>query len=253
MLRSKENKMDYITIDKESAYPYHQQIYQSVKEAIQSKRLLPGDKLATEEEICHLFDVSRPVVRQAYNKLIEEELIERHKGKGSFVCQPKKKYTILQSLSTLTEQISMNDMHPTIKEYIREVIDCPSELFSAFNITESIKIIHLKRIYLGDNLPQFYVEAYMRCNYYDNAFNDLSKDETVQEYTKKLSNYDRLHSRRLLTAIKIPPEVCEIYKIPKNSVGFKIESFTILTNGEIADYSVTYLQGLGTRMAVNYF
>ena len=93
----------------------------------------------------------------------------------------------------------------------------------------------------------------MRCDYYDNAFNDLSKDETVQEYTKKLSNYDRLHSRRLLTAIKIPPEVCEIYKIPKNSVGFKIESFTILTNGEIADYSVTYLQGLGTRMAVNYF
>lgn len=253
MSKSKENKMEYVKIDKESSNPLHYQIYSSIKDAIQNKRLLPGDKLPTEEELCQYFNISRPVVRQAYNKLIEEEFINRHKGKGSFVLSPKTKYTILQSLHSLTEQITMNNMNPTIKEYLREIIDCPLDLLEKFNVQETFKVLHIKRIYLGDNEPQFYIDAYFPYYLYKDIIPNLKENESIRDYTKKIPSFSTLSSNRHLTAIKFTPEICEYFNINKGSVGFKIDTTSYLSDGTIVEYMTAYIKGLGTRMTVNYF
>lgn len=245
--------MEYVKIDKESSNPLHYQIYSSIKEAIQNKRLLPGDKLPTEEELCHHFNISRPVVRQAYNKLIEEEYINRHKGKGSFVLNPKTKYTILQSLNSLTEQITMNNMNPTIKEYLREIIDCPDELLEKFNEQETFKVLHIKRLYLGNDEPQFYIDAYFPYNLYKDIISNLKDNESIRDYTKYLPGFNTLSSNRHLTAIKFNTEICDRFNINKGSVGFKIDTTSYLSDGTIVEYLTTYIKGLGTRMTVNYF
>lgn len=246
-------KMEYIKIDKESSHPLHYQIYNSIKDAILSKRLLPGDKLPTEEELCQFFNISRPVVRQAYNKLIEEEFINRHKGKGSFVLNPKTKYTILQSLHSLTEQITMNNMNPTIEEYLREIIDCPTELLEKFNRHEPFKVLHIKRMYLGDNQPQFYIEAFLPYDIYKDIHAKLKDNESIREYTKKDPRLKTLSSNRHVTAIKFNPEICERFNINKGSVGFRIDTISYLIDGTIIEYMIAYIKGLGTRMTVNYF
>lgn len=245
--------MEFVKIDKESSNPLHYQIYSSIKDAILNKRLLPGDKLPTEEELCQHFNISRPVVRQAYNKLIEEEFINRHKGKGSFVLNPKTKYTILQSLNSLTEQITMNNMNPTIKEYIREIIDCPDELLEKFNEQETFKVLHIKRLYLGNDEPQFYIDAYFPYNLYKDIISNLKDNESIRDYTKYLPGFNTLSSNRHLTAIKFNTEICDRFNINKGSVGFKIDTTSYLSDGTIVEYLTTYIKGLGTRMTVNYF
>lgn len=245
--------MEYIKIDKESYHPLHFQIYSSIKDAIQNKRLLPGDKLPTEEELCQYFNISRPVVRQAYNKLIEEEYINRHKGKGSFVLNPKTKYTILQSLHSLTEQITMNNMNPTIEEYLREIIDCPLEILEKFNTTELFKVLHIKRMYLGDNQPQFYIDAFLPYDIYKDILPRLKDNESIRDYSKQMPNFNSLSSNRHVTAIKFNPEICERFNINNNSAGFRIDTISYLNDGTIVEYMTAYVKGLGTRMTVNYF
>lgn len=245
--------MDYININKTNSQPLHHQIYSSIKDAIQNKTLMPGDKLPTEDELCQCFNISRPVVRQAYNKLIEEEMIIRHKGKGTFVLNQKIKYTILENLSSLTDQIMMNNMHPTILEYLREEIMCPQEYCSFFNKQEPFKVIHLKRMYLGNNTPQIYVEAFLSLDIYKDMIEKLRFNETVRVYTKDNLNFEQLTYNRRLTAIKFPSEVCDYFNVGKNTVGFRIDSTNTLIDGTIADFTITYIKGLGTRMTLNYF
>lgn len=245
--------MEYIKIDKSSSLTLHHQIYISIKDAILNKTLLPGDKLPTEEELCEYFNISRPVVRQAYNKLIEDELINRYKGKGSFVLNPKLKYTILQNLSSLTEQISMNDMNPTIVEFTLEVIDCPKDYYKNFGKYEPFKVIHIKRLYLGNNQPQFLVDAFLSYDFYKDVINELKQDETIIDFSKKMKDYINPTLNRHLVAIKFTPEICEYFKIDTASVGFRIDSTNQLIDGTITDFSITYIKGLGTRMTLNYF
>jgi len=245
--------MEYIKLNRESNIPLHQQIFESIKDSIKNKRLIPGDKLPTEDELCKYFNISRPVIRQAYNQLIEEELIYRHKGKGSFVLAQKTKYTILQNLNSLTEQISLNDMNPTIEEYLREVIDCPSEYLEKLGFQEPAQVIHIKRMYYGDKIPQFYVELYLPLDLYFNAMDSLKKDEALKDYSKDIPGYNTLTKISHMTAIKLSPEVCESFNIKKGSVGFKIEEISQLSSGRITEFMTAYIKGIGTRMTINYF
>jgi GntR family transcriptional regulator len=51
-------------------------------------QLAPGDRLATEAELCRRFDVSRITVRQALDSLVGDGLLVRTAGRGTFVADP---------------------------------------------------------------------------------------------------------------------------------------------------------------------
>lgn len=60
-------------------------LYGQILEQIASGALQPGDKLPSENELCRLFNVSRPVVRQALVRLQADGLVRTRKGLGTMV------------------------------------------------------------------------------------------------------------------------------------------------------------------------
>ena len=49
-----------------------------------------GEQLPSENELCDLFGISRPVVRKALERLRDDDLIDSRRGSGSFVKRRKK-------------------------------------------------------------------------------------------------------------------------------------------------------------------
>ena len=82
--------MEYIKIDKALQIPIHLQLANSIRLAIQNGYLQTNSKLPTEEELEVKFNLSRPVIRQAYKQLIDDGLIYRLKAKGTFVLPEQK-------------------------------------------------------------------------------------------------------------------------------------------------------------------
>jgi GntR family transcriptional repressor for pyruvate dehydrogenase complex len=58
-----------------------------IKELIRKEKLKPGNKLPNEMQLAELFGVSRPTVREAAKSLVSQNIIEIHRGKGTFVSQ----------------------------------------------------------------------------------------------------------------------------------------------------------------------
>ena len=77
--------MYHIQLNKLLKRPMYQQIVDSLRKSISTGQLQFGDRLPTEKEVCELLDLSVIVVKQAYDVLVAEKLIERIKGKGTFV------------------------------------------------------------------------------------------------------------------------------------------------------------------------
>ena len=77
--------MYHIQLNKLLKRPMYLQIVESLRKSISTGQLQFGDRLPTEKEVCELLDLSVIVVKQAYDMLVAEKLIERIKGKGTFV------------------------------------------------------------------------------------------------------------------------------------------------------------------------
>jgi GntR family transcriptional regulator, arabinose operon transcriptional repressor len=61
------------------------QMADHLRKQIESRALLPGERLAAEPELAEQFGLSRGTVRQALTLLVEEGLLKRVQGKGTFI------------------------------------------------------------------------------------------------------------------------------------------------------------------------
>jgi GntR family transcriptional repressor for pyruvate dehydrogenase complex len=66
-----------------------QKIERKVEEAIREKKLLPGQKLPSEKELCAQFAVSRTALREALRRLSARGLIDIRKGSGIYITELK--------------------------------------------------------------------------------------------------------------------------------------------------------------------
>lgn len=58
-----------------------------IRQLIQVRKLVPGDRLPSERDLCAKFSVSRPVVREALSRLNSEGLVLIKRGVGVYVSE----------------------------------------------------------------------------------------------------------------------------------------------------------------------
>lgn len=76
-------------------------VKQKVKEWITEGKVLPGEKIHSENELVKLFEVSRHTVRQAVGDLVHEGWLYREQGAGTFVSQRRKKIQAQQAKTSV--------------------------------------------------------------------------------------------------------------------------------------------------------
>ena len=76
-------------LDTNNAVPLYEQLRVALRERLDSGVLDPGERLPSEAELCRKYGVSRITVRRAVDELVEEGILERRQGKGTFVA-PKR-------------------------------------------------------------------------------------------------------------------------------------------------------------------
>lgn len=142
--------MNFISLDKQSKSPLYQQLIDSFQQAINQYTLLPDQRLPSEEVLCQTFNISRSVVKIAYQKLETDGYIYRNPKGGSYVCSQTRYQKILEHapflLEALTEsgfeweyKINLNEIqnttrHLKITYFIEGIPMCVSDLEIPFDI-----------------------------------------------------------------------------------------------------------------------
>jgi GntR family transcriptional regulator len=90
-----------LAVHRGSFVPLHRQIHDLVRQEIVTGRLAPGSRLPSEGGLAERWGVSLAPVRQALMHLAAEGYLDRHRGRGTFVRQPKfeEKISILSSFT----------------------------------------------------------------------------------------------------------------------------------------------------------
>lgn len=75
-----------ITLDGDATLPLHRQLYEELRRAILTGRLLPRQRIPSTRELAKSLGISRTTVTQSYEQLLSEGYLETFVGSGTFVC-----------------------------------------------------------------------------------------------------------------------------------------------------------------------
>lgn len=144
--------LPYSSVDPHSPIPLYHQIHLDLRQMIQRGMIIPGGMLPPEMEICQAYNVGRQTVRQAIARLVDEDLVERFAGRGTFV---RKQPSHIQFFLDRSFSQQMREMgrvpHSRVLSIQSETVD--TNLTPALHAYNSAPCITLERLRLGDDEP----------------------------------------------------------------------------------------------------
>jgi len=142
-----------VSIDRQSAAPMYDQLRQLIVDGIAADGLQPGDLLPGEHRLCELYGISRTVVRQALAQLEHEGVVERVKGKGTFVARPKTSESLVHTLVGLYDDVESRGGHVRSDVLRHEVSAADGEVAAALGVAPGAEVVVLERLRHVDGEP----------------------------------------------------------------------------------------------------
>ena len=132
-------------INTESTVPVYLQVATAIKKDIQEETLKPGDMLPSDRVYCEELGVSHMTVKKAVDILVNEGLVVRKKGVGTFIAEPK----ISQSLFTLSGFTGDNraegkHVHSQVLRFAKE--GASQAVAKKLGISPGDSVVNLKRL-----------------------------------------------------------------------------------------------------------
>lgn len=112
----------------------------------------PGDLLPSDAELCEEFHVSRMTARQAVQLLVNEHLVERRRGKGTFVA-PRRVPRSLGSPLSFTESMRQRGLTVSSRSIESRVTVASDSDARAFEIKVGDPVFVIERVRMADGLP----------------------------------------------------------------------------------------------------
>lgn len=134
--------------------PQYRKVYEYLRSQIEQGIFVPGDLLPSENELSQRFQLARPTVRNALDRLVVDGFIQKQQGKGSIVVGKAKGVGIL-SLKSTTSAIS----EPLTTRIIVKPELRPWKEAFGFDVTpteQEAGCIYFERLRLVNNRPVFY-------------------------------------------------------------------------------------------------
>jgi GntR family transcriptional regulator len=119
-----------------------------------------GQKLPSEDEIASQFSVSRMTVRQGVTDLIDEGLLYRRHGVGTFVAYPhvERDHT---RLTNFFESSSEEGIKASAIILDLDVLPAKDRVARALSIAEGDRVIRIKTLRFADEVPVTVHDAYL--------------------------------------------------------------------------------------------
>lgn len=204
---------------------------------IENEQLKPGDAIPPEREICKIQGVSRMTVNKAIMELVNDGILYREQGRGTFVARPKQ-YKRLSQLKGFQEQME-NKGHVTstrvitfdIKKathQIRTLLELPKDKEYA---------IIIKRLMLIDDEPIAIETVWLARHRFMNMSIETILGQSLYKIFREKYGYV-LHSAKETIEPKLLNEFeTELLNYPESQLALQFKKITYIENQMPIEYT----------------
>ena len=230
--------MDPITRERPARYVA---ILEKIIGMIESHDYGPGSQLPTEAELCAEFGVSRTTVRHALQHLEFQGLIERKRGKGTFVNIQKIRGWATPTES-FTEQVQSHGLSSHSKVLDVRVIPATYKLAQTLLVSEKDPIIQLVRLRFANDQALQHVTSFIPWH----IAPGLVEDDCTRSLFALLENKYNVsihHAVEFIEPMITSSSISSLLNVPNGSPAFLLESITYDHKNVPIEYAKQVIRG----------
>jgi GntR family transcriptional regulator len=210
-------KKDTTSMNREQALgggpePLHEQLKRIIREKIVTGEYQADDRLPSETELTQLYKVSRTTVRQALNDLVNEGILSRKQGVGTFIA-PQIAEPDLVRLSDFVEDMAQAGIPVTsrIVQFIQE--SAPDEVAREMGLAPETKMVRVDRLRLGDGFPLAFDITWLPLRYGLLLEEEDLASVTIYRLLQDKFDIPVLHATYYLEACNATPEQAQLLEV----------------------------------------
>lgn len=139
-------------VNQNSAIPLYRQVADNLLSRIQAGEWQENDKLPSEFMLIQEFNVSRITIRAALSELVDNGVLIRSHGRGTFVAPRKEKLRAAGDVG-FTRSCAMEGKKATNMILNQDLVFPSKKDMAFFQIPQDERIIRIKRLRYVDNKP----------------------------------------------------------------------------------------------------
>src|SRR5216683_4057776 len=123
--------------------------YLQIAETLRRDLRGEGERIESEHQLCARFNVSRPTIRQALDVLVEEGLLYRHAGRGTFSTPSGASDRKLRVIGSVGDMIALGD-ESWFKLIAREIVPVPANIAQALKLPPRSSVYRISGVRHAD-------------------------------------------------------------------------------------------------------
>lgn len=151
----------------------------AIRSYINGMDLDKSNRLPSEEKFANMIGVSRMTLRSALDELVNDKLIFRRQGKGTFVnIMSTGIKTSLNPVISFDDIIRNNNYKPSVRLLGSEIMYADKETAKDLNIPENSQVMVVKKIFYADqNLCAYSIDQFSKKLIDDSDISELNRFE----------------------------------------------------------------------------
>lgn len=221
--------------------PVYIQIHNQLKKDIEAGKWSIGDRIPSERELALNFEVSRMTLRQAVQTLVDEGILERRIGAGTYVAN-RKVQEKMSGVTSFTDLMTAQGKTPSNKTISFHIANPSLSEAEKLQLKDGEQVLRMERIRYADNVPICFEVATVP----QSLVADFSKAEITSSFYKALAEkggYEMGGAQQTVSAQLASERIAEYLDIKRNGPILKLRQVSFLSNGEPFEYVRTQYVG----------
>lgn len=212
-----------------SLLPKYYKLAENLRQQIQSGQLRNGDQITSEPALCESYKLSRGTVRQAIQVLVDEGLLRREQGRGTFIASPNGRSQHF-SLSSFAEEMRRQHRQPSTKLLLNETIPASEEVAKRLAVATGTPVLHIQRLRLADGQPVVLETRHLAQALCPQLASEDLENDSIHWLLVHKYQIPLVRMEHIVEIQPIPHSVAMLLQTAPDAMAFHVDRLTFTTN-----------------------
>ncbi|OCL27207.1 GntR family transcriptional regulator [Orenia metallireducens] len=226
-------------VSKDNPLPLYYQLKEILQEMIENNILEAGDPIPTERELSEMHSISRMTVRKAIMDLVNEGLVYREQGRGTFVAdtESKLKYQ-LSKLKGFTQIMKEKGLKTKTKILYFELKEATKKVRNHLKMpNDKNKVIEVNRLRIVEEEPFAIETVWIPYDLCPNMSQEMLENNSFYSILENEYGYNLDYAKQTIEPRILTEYESDLLTVEESALALLFRRTTYLKNGRVIEYT----------------